>query len=537
MSDMETEKHGIQSATSAGNSLCNGLFAALVVLPCLGLLLIVLYHAMAWRFYWDLPPLLYVGFLIDQYGHVPFRDLFDMNLIGSHLTYKWMGRIFGYSDVGIRWADMTFILAIMASTMLLVRHMGIRVLLFAPFPFVLKYLAGGPDMTLQREVIALPLIILGAAVATAIPKFAAPWRALLAGMLFGAAATIKPHLIIGLPAVLWYLASEDWEPALGKRHWVRRALQCAACGTAGVLVPLLGTALYLAYLGALDDMLDMMRNYFPLYATINGDLQVLPAEEFRHHLLTRFLSMRRLNPLFLAGAVAMLYGISNPGYSLRVRRQVGMLMLLTLAYWLYPLLGGKFWNYHDLPLFYFVCTGMALAVGPWPPQTLWVQRVAPIVLVVVACAQTFAPQDRFAPLFPPVKAPLRGVPDAIAEYLTANLRPGDTVQPVDIVSGGVVHGLLMARADLATPFVYWFHFYHHVSNPYIQKLRAQVMSALRAAPPRFIVQNTDLDFWIEGEDTTKKFPAFTDFLQSHYEEALKERTFTIWERKPNPGQG
>ncbi|NJL71244.1 MAG: hypothetical protein HC888_06345 [Candidatus Competibacteraceae bacterium] len=151
----------------------------------------------------------------------------------------------------------------------------------------------------------------------------------------------------------------------------------------------------------------MMRSYFPLYSTINGDLKVLPPDEFRQYLIERFLGMRRLNPLFMAGAAAMLYGIANPAYSLRVRRQAGMLMLLTLAYWVYPVLGGKFWNYHELPLVYFLCTGMALAVGPWPAQTLVVQRLAPIVLVLIASAQTFGAFENFAPLFPPSQEPHR----------------------------------------------------------------------------------------------------------------------------------
>ncbi|NJL71246.1 MAG: hypothetical protein HC888_06355 [Candidatus Competibacteraceae bacterium] len=145
-----------RAGASAWASLCNGLFVALVFLPCLVLLLMVLRHALSWRFYWDLPPLLYAGFLMDQFGHVPFRDLFDMNLIGSHLTYMWIGKIFGLTDLGIRWADTAFIAVIMGSTVLLVRHMGLRVMLLAPFPFVFKYLTGGPIMTLQREFIALP---------------------------------------------------------------------------------------------------------------------------------------------------------------------------------------------------------------------------------------------------------------------------------------------------------------------------------------------------------------------------------------------
>jgi hypothetical protein len=527
----ETEPPQTRLDPAPWASLCNGLFVALVFLPCLLLLLMVLRHALAWRFYWDLPPLLYVGFLMDQFDRVPFRDLFDMNLIGSHLTYKWIGKIFGLTDLGIRWADTAFIMAIMASTVLLVRQMGFRVMLLAPFPFVFKYLAGGPSMTLQREFIAMPLIVLGAAVATALPRVAATWRALLAGVFFGAAATIKPHLVIGLPAVLWYLASEDWETTHGKRAWLRRAIPCAVWGAAGLALPLLGTAASLAWQGALADMWSMMQNYFPLYSTINGDLTVLPPDEFKQHLISRFLGMRRLNPLFMAGAAAMLYGIANPAYSQRVRRQVAMLMLLTLAYWIYPILGGKFWNYHDLPLLYFICTGMALSVGPWSAQTLVVQRIAPFVLVLVACAQTFGAFDRFTPMFPPAKRPIGGQPDAIAAYLKANLRPGDTVQPVDIVAGGVVHGLLMAKANLATPFIYWFHFYHHVSNPYIQQLRKRVMASLHEAPPRFIVQNTKLDFWIRGEDTATQFPEFDSFLKEGYVVALKERGFTIWEHR------
>ncbi len=101
--------------------------------------------------------------------------------------------------------------------------------------------------------------------------------------------------------------------------------------------------------------------------------------------------------------------------------------------------------------------------------------------------------------------PKDGRVDEIAAFLQSNFKPGDLVQPLDW-TGGAVHAMLIARAQLATRFVYDFHFYHHISSPYIQGLRGQFIESMKETRPRFVIQITADDKpWVSGPDTTREF--------------------------------
>jgi len=95
--------------------------------------------------------------------------------------------------------------------------------------------------------------------------------------------------------------------------------------------------------------------------------------------------------------------------------------------------------------------------------------------------------------------------------------------------------MLETRAHIATPYIFDFYFYHHVSNPYIQSLRADFMNDLQAASPRFIIEVTAIDKpWITGPDTSRKFPEFREFLNKNYSIAIQKDDYTIYEFDGRP---
>jgi hypothetical protein len=98
-------------------------------------------------------------------------------------------------------------------------------------------------------------------------------------------------------------------------------------------------------------------------------------------------------------------------------------------------------------------------------------------------------------------------------------------------TGGAVHALLIARAPLATPFLYDFYFHHHLSDPYIQNLRKRFIDALRSAKPRFIVRMTTDRPWPSGPDTSRQFPELEVLLLREYRTALRGEGYSILERK------
>ena len=119
----------------------------------------------------------------------------------------------------------------------------------------------------------------------------------------------------------------------------------------------------------------------------------------------------------------------------------------------------------------------------------------------------------------------------IRRFLEANLEAGETVQPLDW-TGGTLLAMLQARAPLATRYVFDFYFYHHVSEPYIQSLRADFVSQLQEARPRFIIEVTAMDKpWVNGEDTSREFPQLRALLDRDYFIRLRRDDYQVHERK------
>ena len=126
--------------------------------------------------------------------------------------------------------------------------------------------------------------------------------------------------------------------------------------------------------------------------------------------------------------------------------------------------------------------------------------------------------------------PWGGRADEIAGYLEMNMEPGDTVQPLDWITG-VAHGLLLARAELATKHLYDFDFYHHTSEDYIQNLRTGFIRALREEKPRFIVEVPINTFRrCHGPDTTTEFPELREIIREDYAEVKSGDGYIIYER-------
>ena len=119
----------------------------------------------------------------------------------------------------------------------------------------------------------------------------------------------------------------------------------------------------------------------------------------------------------------------------------------------------------------------------------------------------------------------------IARFLENNLQEDDTVQPLDW-TGGTLLAMLETRAHIATPYIFDFYFYHHVSQPYIQGLRADFMNDLQTASPRFIIEVTAIDKpWITGPDTSREFPELREFLNENYSVTIEKDDYVIYERQ------
>ena len=484
--------------------------------------------SLQWPIAHDEAPLFYEAFLM-QNGQVPYKDFFDFQMPGSFFTYYILGILSNFGPLRIRILDLILLAAISTITYLAMRkRFGTSAALAAPILFALKYLQGGPNLSLQREYIIL--IFISLSIWIGVTDSLNFRKRLMLGLLYGMAATLKPHAALGLlPFLLFDIADlrqrrEFSLPSLAK--------QIILPTTIGFAIPISLITLSLAITHSLFPLIDIILNYVPLYTQINGEMAITPSGERMAYLLNQARGLGG-NALWLIPAAFGIYLNRNLVLSPSKYRQTYLLASLALIYALYPALTGQFFPYHYIPFIYAIILVASLSLSHSPLSThpsflfpLSSTILLVTILVTIKPSQTFLRQ-------------LQGKDIAIAAdraaqisaFLEKNLEPGDQVQPLDW-TGGSLLAMLETRAPIATSYVFDFYFYHHVSNPYIQSLRADFMTQLGGSKPRFIIEVTAIDKpWVSGEDTTRDFPELRAFLNEYYSVTMEKEDYIIYELK------
>ena len=501
--------------------------AVLVLLG--GLLLLEAGLSLEWRMVHDAPLFMYMAFGTTHLGYVPYVDFFDMNAPGAHYFHVIVGRVFGYGDLAFRLADLVWLALLLVLTWFTLHRFSQRVAYCGAILFGLLYLAAGPNMSLQREYIALVPIAGAFLAATSLERLPCAARWLLVGLLFGIAATMKPATAIGLPAVVVFGVLDERARA-GEARSLGPVSGVVAFSVLGLLVPLALTALHLTRIGALGSFIEIARGYWPLYGGLSRTHEAIGESERMAYLAREWVALGGRGVWLLPAALGSFAALFRSNLERRERGRVLLLVVLAVCYSLYPVIGGKFWTYHWFPFTYFVVLLAALAIAEaahWK-RARWVPALAFVLAVAAGVrspAELPAQMTREEWLNPRVRRA-----DRIAGFLTENVRPGDTVQPLDW-TGGAIHAMLMAKVPLATPFVYDFHFYHDVSTDYIQSLRSRFLRDLETNPPRFIIRVETMRPWVSGEDTEKRFVDLDRFVAANYEEAHAGFGYRIYELK------
>jgi hypothetical protein len=492
-----------------------------VLLSLLGAYLVMLAaNSMGWHMYQDTPIMLYAGFLIDRRHMVPYRDFFEMNMPGTFAANVLIGRLSGYTEFGVRCVDLLALSALLGTTFVTMLPFGRRAASCAAIFFGLLYLASGEWLTLQREyLLLLPISAAVAVVLSAQPR--PSWKAGMAGMLVGVAATIKPQASLALVPLLGYLCSETRRAEAARRRW-----PLIAAGMAGFTVPLGVTTYYLWHNGALDQFSDLAFNYWPLYNALSGSRphRILSGAARGWYVLGHLVTFGPHPglPLLGAASIGTVVAIRRSTLPPKATRAVWLLVGLAACFTVYVAAAGKFWLYHWLPFNYFTVLLGSLALVDRRSDVPRRRMTVPAMFVLMCIGLPW----RFGPLRRPFDLPFDRVQE-IGSYLTQHLEPGDTVVPLDWTAGAV-HAMLLARASPATPFLYDFHFYHHVSSPYIQALRRRFLASLEQAPPRFIIRIDRVAF--AGPDTAAEFVERTQFMTARYEKAVAGNGYEIWRR-------
>ena len=505
------------SATSSmGPAQGRRILTAAVLGVALAALVVAAAASLRWRYTRDSPLMAYTGFLVDN-GAVPYRDFWDMNLPGTYAVMALMGKVFGWSDLGFRAFDLILLAALSVITFWWVRPSGRLAAACAALAFPLYYLSAGPYVSMQREYIALVPFAVAPVLAVGFPGRRLVLRGLLVGLLTAATVLVKPNFVIlGLPAmaVLFREAA---------RSGCRSRLVTAAA--AGLLAPVAVTSAWLSAVGALRPFLDIATNFWPMYAYMAGAIEPIHGLA-RVYYIGRSVSNGLVSSLLPWALLGILSIRRVPG----LKPQMPVLCGLVILSAIYPALSGQLLSYHWLPFHYIVLCAALLAIRLPRPE-----RPSPVALAPWLAALTLLLVLSTMSLLRAVgeSGPREhSMPDEVAGFLTKRLRPGETVQPLDNVDGAV-HGLLIARARLATRFLYDFNFYHHTDRPCVQRLRREFMAELSDASPALIIDvlGSSLHRWPKGANTTREFPELEKYITDNYEVVLQQKAFRILEAK------
>lgn len=479
-------------------------------------------RSLSWRTQHDVPLAIYSAFSRAEFGTAPYAEMFEISFPGTILAHLGIAAVFGYGDFGSMLANLLCLLCIGGLTIVLLQPFGRPAGLAAALLFGVAFFMKGPELMLQRDYFLL-LPVVGALVVHTRAPWSPRWRRVTIGLLLGLAVAVKPHAGIALvPIAVADLA--------GSR--ARTIVAGLGSYALGLLVPCVAVFAWLVAAGGLAAWQEMSARYLPLYLQMSRDHEVLRGTERWVYLLR---SVRELGghwPWFAPAAVGAFVALCGEAPSTPRARLTKLLLGQAAVFAVYPVFAGQFWNYHWIPLLWCLCllAGGCLVAPPavvgrtaalLPKATLlFALCVHPDIVSATKWLRPHA-QDRS----------LAHV-DAMAGFLQERLRPGDTVQPLDW-TGGAVHAMLVGKARLATRFLYDYHLYHHVSEPFVQELRRRFVTEFTAARPRFVLEITGEDKpWPLGHDTTRSFPELERLLAADYVVAASGERYRIHELRP-----
>ncbi|MDM8557615.1 glycosyltransferase family 39 protein [Candidatus Parabeggiatoa sp. HSG14] len=494
--------------------------------------LVELVLSLHWQLQYDSAFLHYVAYLINEHGFVPYRDIFEVNMPGTYLFHIAIGRLFGYSDFASRMVDVAWLTATLTVTWFIMKPFGRVVASASCLLFGLIYLGFGPSTSLQRDAIAILPIATALLLATRrSPNHSVNLIHFLLGVLFALVALIKPHLAIGLPALIVYKCMHDTSKSKSVKTLIKPCIIGGLFALVGFLLTLTIPFLWLWRIGALQPFWDIFSSYVPLYLQMSGDFQFRETLDRVIYALRLYLKFGEFDILLMSSMFGV-YIVLTKSMSAVTKKRAILLLSLVILYSLSAAIGGKLWAYHWIPFVYFTCLCTAMVLFSSPSfKSLHRPFILLLLVFIVTVMMTVRPAKLAVQqvVYGQQPALMDGRVDEIATYLNEHLSPTDKVQPLEWI-GGAVHAMLISETIVATPYLTDFQFYHHVSNPYIQKLRKNFMTKLKGEMPTFIIEVYETSR-VSGLDTTDKFPELKEFIKQHYKQDYTGDGFDIFRRE------
>lgn len=451
--------------------------------------------------------LLYAAFLTDKFHLLPYHDFFYFQLPFVHFYYVLLLKIFGYSYLGFRIANIMFLLAVLSASFLLFKKISIRVGVSGIITFSLIYFIGRTYLSLQRDYVLLLPIILSILYSYSYSNRKMNSKSLFLGFCVALSVSIKPHAVIVFPVLYAFHVLNNLEkdlPNYSFKYLVKQLFfsKHLLFTALGFLIPVLLTVFYLWFTDSIKSFWEIQTNFTRLYRDSKMLLEVNPSDGSMFHRIIRFHSYR---PFLLPAAIGLYISIFRSNLSRQQRLLVYEMAFLSIFFFLYVLIAAKFFWYHWLPFAYFA---IFLASTCFIEQKNSNHRFNPffeiIPLLIIfftigyqICRQPFGKiyieeltgksTEYYAPY------PFYEDINTAAEYLKTNLKQGDKVLPLDNTATAM-HSMYLAKAELASYYITESLFFmgeeEFPNSEYFRRIHIDYMEKFRAEKPRFVIDFT-----------------------------------------------
>ena len=481
--------------------------------------------SLSWPFGWDQGILSWVGDVIHQ-GGMPYRDAWDIKGPLAYYLYALAQWLFGKSLWGIRLLDLVFLVASALVLRRVVRGLSDSVVArWACLIFILWYGSGSFWHTAQPDGWASMMILVGMAPLVAAGGRLTVKSVVIAGLLVGCAALIKPFFAGFLLIALLGLIVRE-------RVRARPLAVDAVILVASFALPLTAAAGWFAHRGALDELVEVYLMY-PAVAYTDVTL-ISPASR-----------LRGVFEFVLAGKVAVvLLPIAALGLLKlwqTVRRTAVVLLCWTGLGIVIVALQNRFFEYHWTlllpPLVLLGSVGFHVALVEWREDRVESRSalrptgaaLAFLLFLLVVFHASVRPLYSVASWIPlalgllPAQHYYAGFPAAGSDMLAADHIRGRTTEDDRVaVWGWNTSVIYLAGRRSASRFGYSMSLLDGEGTALRQRYRREFLADLRSARPVYIVVAPQAEKILGRDYGLADFPELESLVAGCYD---REQSF------------
>jgi len=516
-------------------------FCAILLAIGTAMLATALAYSLAWEGFWDSVYLHHFAYLTFVKGLAPYKDFFDINMFGIYVLHGLMGAIFGYNDIGLRLWDITWLLATCLLIYLIMAKIDWRAGWFAAILFGWIYINQGEMQLLQREYL-MQLPILAAVLLVTSPAVIEKrrWlRALLIGILYGSAVTIKPNGFFTMPVLLIFETQcfiNQEEPIVCWRR-IQAFIFSASFAVLGAVLPMCAGLAWLWQRGSLEAFMEVIVQYWPLYSKMTFKDGVFYAQhqpwlhESRWDLLTNFKNFDNKQWLIVPAIGASAYRMFRAETSKETKKIIVLILMLFASGIMQALVIGYFHPYSWMhALVYLVMAfGLCFLRDKLMLRTafngLYVLGI--VTFLWMACNR-MNPNWTLQLSGKKPTTPWSARVSELNSFFRLNIEPGDKVQVIDAL-GGTQKALLESDVEIATPIVVDTFITLFIKNSFVQKLRVDFMNRLKNKPPKYIVLVFGRRLICRDEDDRGELEKeFSIWVKANYQIVHTGKGYTIY---------